>query len=304
VSSTADVRVIEAAGGVLWRPADNAAGLEIAVVHRPKYDDWSLPKGKIKSDEHPIVGALREVAEETGFTGVVGRDLGEIHYLKDGAPKRVRYWSMRCDDGRFRPNDEVDELAWLSPDSARKRLLPERDRDLVSGLGRRRLDTTAVVLLRHASAGERSSDADDHARPLDARGTRQSDALIELLDAFDVRRVFSADRVRCVQTVEPYAQEIDVRIGVEPAFSEEGLADSPDAAGARIVALAHDRVPLVVSCQRRSIVALANAVTDAFDGPHLDDERPVRKGSGVVVHLSALGGRTVVAVDRLDAVSG
>src|SRR5579885_3571336 len=94
-------RLIEAAGGVLWRPALGGAGVEVALVHRPKYDDWSLPKGKLGGGEHVILAALREVWEETGFMGVVGRSLGEIRYLKEGVPKRVRYWAMRAESGRF-----------------------------------------------------------------------------------------------------------------------------------------------------------------------------------------------------------
>src|SRR3954452_5299503 len=106
---------IEAAGGVLWRYAADGS-VEIALVHRPKYDDWSIPKGKLKRREHLLLGALREVAEETGVQPLLGRPLGEIRYLKDGLPKRVRYWAMSCADGagsyalESDENDEVDLL--------------------------------------------------------------------------------------------------------------------------------------------------------------------------------------------------
>src|SRR5580698_4828001 len=103
-------KLIEAAGGLLWRPVHGGAGLEVALVHRPKYDDWSIPKGKLNAGEHPIIAALREVWEETGHVGVLGRPLGEIRYLKDGSPKRVRYWAMRLGDGHFSPSSEVDQL--------------------------------------------------------------------------------------------------------------------------------------------------------------------------------------------------
>ena len=105
-------RVIEAAGGVLWRHTAGdtgdagTAGVEIALVHRPKYDDWSLPKGKLVAAEHPVIGALREILEETGFGGRPGRRLGETRYLKDGVPKRVRYWSVEATGGQFMPGDE------------------------------------------------------------------------------------------------------------------------------------------------------------------------------------------------------
>src|SRR3954454_901353 len=108
---------IEAAGGVLWRHGEDG-GVEVALVHRPKYDDWSVPKGKLKRREHLLLGAVREVEEETGARGTVGRPLGEIRYLKEGLPKRVRYWSMFAVDSIFVSGDEadeVDELRWLSP---------------------------------------------------------------------------------------------------------------------------------------------------------------------------------------------
>ncbi|MGH8892668.1 MAG: NUDIX hydrolase, partial [Actinomycetes bacterium] len=102
---------VEAAGGVLWRARDDGA-VEVALVHRPKYDDWSLPKGKLDDAEHPLACALREIAEETGFAAVPGRPLGELRYLAFGAPKRVRYWSCRAASGAFVPGREVDALAW------------------------------------------------------------------------------------------------------------------------------------------------------------------------------------------------
>ena len=103
---------------MLWRRAAGGLGVEVALVHRPKYDDWSVPKGKLLTDEHPLVGALREVVEETGFTGPPGRLLGESRYLKDGSPKRVRYWSIEATEGSFVTNAEVDQVMWLPPREA------------------------------------------------------------------------------------------------------------------------------------------------------------------------------------------
>jgi 8-oxo-(d)GTP phosphatase len=124
-----DQTVIEAAGGVLWRRHGQQRLL--AVVHRPKYDDWTLPKGKLDAGESHERAALREVAEETGFSAELGADLGEIHYEHDDRPKRVRYWGMRALGGRFEPTDEVDDLRWLGPDDARRLLSYDRDRQIV-----------------------------------------------------------------------------------------------------------------------------------------------------------------------------
>src|SRR4051812_26869079 len=149
-------RTVEAAGGVLWRPAVGGSGVEVALVHRPKYDDWTLPKGKLSGNEHPILGALREVWEETGFIGVAGRSLGDIHYLKDDVPKRVRYWAMRVESGAFTPNAEVDQLMWMPPREGQRHLLPDRDRGILAEFERDSDETWPCLLVRHGSAGERS----------------------------------------------------------------------------------------------------------------------------------------------------
>ncbi|MFC9281366.1 NUDIX hydrolase [Streptomyces collinus] len=127
---------VQAAGCVLWRRSPVDGDLQVCLVHRPKYDDWSHPKGKLKRGEDSLAGALREVAEETGYTAVPGNELPTMHYLAGGRPKQVRYWAAEAVDGRFAPNDEVDRVLWLSPAAARDRLTQPRDRDLVDALGR------------------------------------------------------------------------------------------------------------------------------------------------------------------------
>ncbi|CAL9508063.1 NUDIX hydrolase [Streptomyces sp. enrichment culture] len=131
--------LVRAAGCVLWRrsgraAARNGATLELCLVHRPKYDDWSHPKGKLKPGEDPLAAALREVAEETGYAAAPGAELPTVRYLADGRPKEVRYWSAAATTGRFVPSDEVDRVLWLAPPAARARLTRSRDRDLVDAL--------------------------------------------------------------------------------------------------------------------------------------------------------------------------
>ncbi|WP_333772859.1 NUDIX hydrolase [Streptomyces sp. IBSBF 3136] len=125
---------VQAAGCVLWRRSPVDGDLQICLVHRPKYDDWSHPKGKLKRGEDSLAGALREVAEETGYTAVPGNELPTMRYLANGRPKQVRYWAAEAVAGRFAPNDEVDRVLWLSPAAARGRLTQPRDRDLVDAL--------------------------------------------------------------------------------------------------------------------------------------------------------------------------
>ncbi|MEU9605150.1 NUDIX hydrolase [Streptomyces sp. NPDC048057] len=127
---------ILAAGCVLWRraPRGTAHDLEVCVVHRPKYDDWSHPKGKLKRGESPHDGARREVLEETGMTCALGPALPTAYYPVEGRPKEVRYWAAEATGGAFAPNREVDLLVWLTPDEARAQLTQERDRELVTAL--------------------------------------------------------------------------------------------------------------------------------------------------------------------------
>ncbi|MFB7517563.1 NUDIX hydrolase [Streptomyces sp. NPDC056144] len=122
---------IQAAGCVLWRPSPSGEGIEIALVHRPKYDDWSHPKGKRKRGESAEACALREVLEETGRRCELGRRLPTAHYTVDGRPKEVVYWSARALDGGFVPTKEIDALVWLPPGTARHRLTQPRDRTLL-----------------------------------------------------------------------------------------------------------------------------------------------------------------------------
>jgi 8-oxo-dGTP diphosphatase len=124
---------VEAAGGVVIREAPD--GPRVAVIHRPRHDDWSLPKGKLDSGETIEEAALREVAEETGLACEIVEELAPAHYRdRKGRRKRVRWWLMRPLSGEFVPGDEVDELRWLSPAQAAALLDYEHDRELVRAL--------------------------------------------------------------------------------------------------------------------------------------------------------------------------
>ncbi|WP_217205603.1 NUDIX hydrolase [Streptomyces sp. AC550_RSS872] len=125
---------VQAAGCVLWRRSPVHGQLEICLIHRPKYDDWSHPKGKLKRDEDHLAGALREVEEETGHSARPGAELPTLRYLANGRPKEVRYWAAEAGPGAFTPGTEVDRLLWLSPTAARSRLTQPRDRSLVDAL--------------------------------------------------------------------------------------------------------------------------------------------------------------------------
>ncbi|MDT3441658.1 MULTISPECIES: NUDIX hydrolase [unclassified Pseudofrankia] len=142
--TAADGVEVRAAGGVVWRPAAGG-GIEIVLVHRPRYDDWSLPKGKLDDGETWLAAAVREVAEETGLAVEVGAPLGDVTYPvhRHGIPatKVVRYWALRATGGTFAPNEEVDQLRWLPPDAAMSLLAHDLDREIVERFLRHRADS-------------------------------------------------------------------------------------------------------------------------------------------------------------------
>ncbi|WP_030372863.1 NUDIX hydrolase [Streptomyces rimosus] len=129
-----DDSVIRAAGCLLWRRSPSSIGIELALVYRPKWADWSHPKGKLKRREDARDGAVREVLEETGMTCELGPELPTVRYQVEGRPKEVRYWAAEATDGTFVPNREVSRLLWLSPAAARDQLTQDRDKDLVDVL--------------------------------------------------------------------------------------------------------------------------------------------------------------------------
>ena len=248
---------IRAAGGVVWR--DDGSPPRVALIRRDRYDDWSLPKGKLESGERDLDAAVREVHEEIGATVAVTRRLSETQYLVGDAPKTVRFWAMRYLSGDFVASAEVDDLVWLPPAEARDRLSHGTDRSVLDAFTARRVPDSVVVLVRHAKAGKRSEwSGEDHLRPLDKAGRRQARALASFLPAFAPTRVVSADRTRCVQTVEPFAQAAGLDVEIEPAFSDEGYLDDPKAAAAELLELAKSSSVVVISSQGTAVPGLVS----------------------------------------------
>jgi 8-oxo-dGTP diphosphatase len=282
--------VIPAAGGVVWRPAEDG-GVETAVVHRPKYDDWSLPKGKLDAGEHPLTAAVREIGEETGLSVLAGRRTVQTHYRVSQGVKRVDYWLMQAVGGQFEPNSEVDELRWLPPDKAALLLSHEHDRELLADLARADVPRApSVLLVRHASAGERADwDGPDRLRPLDGKGRRQAQRLAEVLPLFGPTSVLSALPVRCTETVRPLAEKVGLDVLPLPGVGEEEFAEDPQAAiSAMEQLLAVRRAPgvTVVCSQGGAIPSMLLALGVRWEGVPGSLWPPAAKGS-----VWALGGR-------------
>lgn len=212
---------VRAAGGVISRPA-KAGESEVLVVHRPRYDDWSFPKGKLESGETEQECAIREVREETGMLCETTSELtGTAYTDRRGRPKTVRYWSMKVLSGEFVPNSEVDEARWVSFSEAARLLDYEHDLLMLEELMVREAAEASALLVRHGTAGNRKDwDGDDRLRPLDDKGSHQALALAESLIHYPVKHIFSSPYVRCTQTVGPLAQ----RLGL-PLLEVEQLAE-------------------------------------------------------------------------------
>jgi len=274
--------VIHAAGGVVWRQAAASNGkeaVEVAIIHRPRYNDWSIPKGKLNPGEIELEGAVREIAEETGYRVTVGRPLGEVNYIKEGRPKTVRYWAMRAEGGIFTPSREVDELRWLPVPEAMKLITVDRDRDLLKTFASGPASTKAVLLVRHATAGNRSDwSGPDHLRPLDEGGREQADALVWLLTRFDVREVVSAPPLRCTQTVEPVSAAVGLTVRTEPVLSEDDYYGREKDALAFIRSVGTAGTGTVL-CSQGGVIPDLLARLARADGCSLPDPIVSKKGS-------------------------
>jgi len=281
--------LIPAAGGVVWRTGDGGV-LETALVHRPKYDDWSLPKGKLDPGEHPLVTAVREVDEETGLQVRVGRRSVQTRYAHRHGPKRVDYWVMQAVGGEFAPNDEVDELRWLPVPDAVALVTHDHDRAVLEDLARTDVPRMPrVLLVRHASAGDRSDWAGrDEERPLDRRGQSQAATLTAVLAAFGPVRLLSAPPVRCRQTLAPLGAALGMPVGAVPELGEAGFDADPAAGVAFVERLLAEDDPggvIVVCSQGGAIPAVLLALGVRWHGAAGALRPPAAKGS-----VWALGG--------------
>lgn len=292
--------LVLAAGALLWRPGVDGR-VEVAVVHRPRYDDWSLPKGKPEPGEPLPVAAVREVGEETGFGAALERRLPATRYPVAAGDKTVHYWMARATGGGFVPNAETDELRWLDPRAAVRVLSHVHDRSLVAGLDGIPAGP-AVLLVRHAKAGSRADWAgDDDLRPLSEPGWRQAEALRRVLPAFGVAYVHSAPRTRCRQTVRAVADDLGTEVCDEPLLSEEGYAAEPVAARQRLLELAREATgPAAVCSQGGAIPGLVGTLL--AEAGLAERDVTSRKGSFWLLSFAAEPARLeLVAADYYDS---
>jgi phosphohistidine phosphatase SixA/ADP-ribose pyrophosphatase YjhB (NUDIX family) len=295
---------IASAGAVLWRPG--AHGTEVLLVHRAKYDDWSLPKGKREPGEHVLLTAVREVLEETSVRPVLGPRLRSVEYLAQGRPKQVDYWAALAAHGQAAASHEIDAVAWLPVAQVAGRLSYVHDGDVIAGLQPR--VTVPIILLRHASAGDKSDWAgEDLLRPLDAEGVLDALLLADLLTCFAPRaRVISSPALRCSETVRPYAErfggsvEARAALAVPDRVSESflGRTDQSETLRHLFRHLVATGQPVVACLHRENLPLALTAACAVLGAPAPEDFDPsLPKGGFLVLHVAA---GTLVALERYD----
>lgn len=205
---------------LLWPSAD---GLRVLLVHRPRYNDWTFPKGKDEPGETAEQAAIREVAEETGQIPRLLGLVGSTEYANGDGSKRVAWYAMRTSEPQeFVPNSEVDQIRWATSVEALELLSYDEDRRLLATLDTEALTSTGTLyLVRHGAAGERQEwNGEDSLRPLSKKGLRQATGLVGLLAGRDIEVILTSPYLRCRQTVEPLAEVTGLKIIEHPALAE------------------------------------------------------------------------------------
>lgn len=310
--------MIAAAGTLPWRRRRGA--LEVALVHRPRYQDWAWAKGKLEPGEEWPAAAVRETFEETGFHVRLGRTLPTSEYAvpdQTGQPttKQCRYWAAEVVGGDGALVNEIDEVVWLDVPTASARLSYARDHDQLQALEQAdrggTLTTWPLLIIRHARSRSRSSwSKADYLRPLNPRGRERAEALIPILAAYGVTRVVTSPSVRCLDTVLPYAVTAGKRARLKAGLSEEGFAGQPDRAPYHLTRLL-ERGNAAVVCGHGPVLPvllerlawIADPAESAAKVTLLQAaDSGMGKGEAVVAHLVGTGDQArVVDLERYPA---
>ena len=296
MSKQSNAPLIQAAGAVLWRKSDNLK-LEIAIIHRPRYDDWSLPKGKVESGESHISAGYREIQEETGYESTFGPEIGTVVYKLEGAPKEVRYWAAAATVKTGTPNpQEVDEVLWLEPIQAKEKLSNKDDRAIVDFFLEFGADTFPIILLRHAKALKRTDwDGDDGDRPLEHRGQLQAKRLLPIYLPYGISEIHTSDALRCIETIDLMARLIEKTPIFSADLSEYGNAKDKEAPLDYVQDLMDRGIPAIVCSHNPIIPKLVKKLVGKKYFKSMD--RELEPAQAIVLHCRA---GAVIACDWID----
>ena len=290
-------KIILAAGALVWRKSKEKK-IEIAVIHRPKYNDWTIPKGKVELSESSIACAYREVIEETSIETEFGMYLGEVKYQSLDGPKQVSFWSAQVvKENTFTPNSEVDAIKWVEAAKAAKFLSLESDKEILSKFNKLKYESKPLVLLRHAKALSRDEwQGDDDDRPLDSLGQMQAKRLLSIYQAFNLEQIHTSDAIRCYDTVEPMAKALGLKLEVSNKLSESAFKmDKEDAFDYARDLIKSDKRALL--CSHNPILPkVLNKLTKKSDVE--SDEEKLYPADAWVIHRI---GKEVIQIDRTDA---
>ncbi len=290
-------KIILAAGALVWRKSKEKK-IEIAVIHRPKYNDWTIPKGKVELSESSIACAYREVIEETSIETEFGMYLGEVKYQSLDGPKQVSFWSAQVvKENTFTPNSEVDAIKWVEAAKAAKFLSLESDKEILSKFNKLKYESKPLVLLRHAKALSRDEwQGDDDDRPLDSLGQMQAKRLLSIYQAFNLEQIHTSDAIRCYDTVEPMAKALGLRLEVSNNLSESAFKkDKEDAFDYARDLIKSDKRALL--CSHNPILPkVLNKLTKKSDVE--SDEEKLYPADAWVIHRI---GKEVIQIDRINA---
>jgi 8-oxo-dGTP pyrophosphatase MutT (NUDIX family)/phosphohistidine phosphatase SixA len=298
-----------AAGTLCWRLEKGA--LEVLIIHRPRYGDWSWPKGKLDPGETTPECAVRETFEEVGLSVTLGIPLAAISYPVTAGLKLVHYWAAGT--GRLVPapdGKEVDHTEWVSPERARELLTNPSDIEPLEALEAahraRNLQTWPLIVVRHAKAKPRSSwSRAEGERPLAATGRRQAVAVSRLLQAWNPERVVSSPWVRCVQTISPYVTQRSAKLKLVDALTEHDAARRPGRARNAVERVVDKRRPVALCTHRPVLPLVFSVLGDHMSGALrrlLPTEDPyLAPGEAVICQVSTAHQGRIVSVEQFRA---
>lgn len=288
---------VQAAGAVVWRKNDDDL-VEILLVHRPRYGDWSLPKGKVEGRESLIACAYREVLEETGLEVRFGQHLGNITYQVSEGLKSVDYWSAKYIEVRGeRDRAEIDEIAWVKFESLSQYSLSATDVEIIARFQVIDLDAKTLIMLRHAEAIPRSEwFGEDTDRPLATQGEFQAKRLIANLVPFMIEEIHTSSAVRCYETITPFARALNANYIFTDALSEDDFNKDPERSKKYFQKLLVNDHPTLI-CSHNPVLPNLLEKVAIKSGAEISVTKLKPSDSWIVHHVD----KEVVAVDFMPA---